>query len=91
LEQGKVEVDEMNLGFCLIHVFIMFMPCGFLDVLGIYRLLKKDNQITNMAKLGAKYVVVYPNLCIQYEQDMAKSIIFLDYYHNVYEGWYKHW
>jgi hypothetical protein len=38
-----------------------------------------------------EYVVAYPNLFTQYEQDMAKSIIFLNYYHNVYEWWYDCW
>ncbi len=29
---GKMEVDEIELEFCLFHVFIAFLPCGFLDV-----------------------------------------------------------
>jgi hypothetical protein len=44
-----------------------------------------------MTKLGAKYVVAYSDLFTQNEQDMAKSIFFIDYYCNVYEGWYEHW
>jgi hypothetical protein len=39
-----------------------------------------------MTKLGVEYVVAYSNLFIQFEQDMAKFVIFLDYYHNVYDG-----
>jgi hypothetical protein len=38
MEQGKVEVDEIDLGFCLIHVLIVFLPCEFSDVLKVYRL-----------------------------------------------------
>jgi hypothetical protein len=68
----------------------MFLPCRFIDVLKVYKLQKQDNQITKMIKLGVKYVVAYPNLFTQHEQDMVKFVIFLDYYHNVYEGWYEH-
>jgi hypothetical protein len=32
MEQGIVEVDEIDLEFCLFHVFIVFLPCGFSDV-----------------------------------------------------------
>jgi hypothetical protein len=68
-----------------------FLPCKFLDVLGVYKIEKEDNQISQMIGLGAEYVVAYPNLFNHYEQDMVKFIIFLDYYHNVYERWYEHW
>ncbi len=26
-KEGKVEVDELNLGFCLIHVLYIILPC----------------------------------------------------------------
>lgn len=42
-----------------------------------------------MTKFRIEYVVAYPNLFIQYERDMVKFVIFLNYYHNVYEGWYE--
>jgi hypothetical protein len=32
MEQRKVEVDEIELEFCLLHVFIVFLPCRFSDV-----------------------------------------------------------
>jgi hypothetical protein len=35
MEQGKVEVDEIDLGFCLIYVLIVVLPCKFLDALGV--------------------------------------------------------
>jgi hypothetical protein len=38
MEQEKVEADEIDLGFCLIHVFIVFLPCEFSDIIRIYRL-----------------------------------------------------
>ncbi len=51
---------------------------------------KKDHQVKKKTKLGAKYVVACPNLFIQYEQNMSKSVIFLNFDHNFYEGWYEH-
>jgi hypothetical protein len=38
-----------------------------------------------MAFLSAKQVLVFPNLFTYYEQDMEKSMIFLDYYNALYE------
>jgi hypothetical protein len=35
MEQGEVEVDEIDFGFCLIHMLIVFLPCEFLDVLRV--------------------------------------------------------
>ncbi len=57
-------------------MFIVFLPCELSNVLKVYKLKKQDNQITKMTKFEAKYVVTYPNLSIQYEQDMAKVVIF---------------
>jgi hypothetical protein len=28
-EEGKVEVYELDLGLCLIHVFYIILSCGF--------------------------------------------------------------
>lgn len=41
-----------------------------------------------MIGLGAKYIVAHPN---NYEQDVDKFVILLDYYHNVNEGWNESW
>jgi hypothetical protein len=41
-----------------------------------------------MIGLGVEYMVAHPN---NYEQDVVKFVIFLDYYHNVYEGWNQSW
>jgi len=38
---------------------------------------------------GGELVITYSNLLTYYEQDMEKSIIFLDYYNNVYQKWYE--
>jgi hypothetical protein len=45
--------------------------------------------MNKMIVLGAKQVLVFPNLFIHYEQDMAKSVIILNYYNNVYEVHYE--
>jgi hypothetical protein len=83
-----VQIDEIDLQFCLLHVFIIILPYGFSYVLKVYILGKKSDQVTKLIGLGAKYMVTHPN---NYEQDMAKFVIFLDYYHNVYEGWNESW
>jgi hypothetical protein len=36
-EKGKVEVDELDLGYCLIHVLYIILPCGFTKLLGVYK------------------------------------------------------
>jgi hypothetical protein len=33
-EEGKVEVDKLDLGFYLIHVVYIILPCGFSKLLG---------------------------------------------------------
>ncbi len=58
-------------------MLIVFLPCELSDILEVYKLKKQDNQITKMTKFKVEYVVAYPNLFIQYEQDMAKFVIFL--------------
>jgi hypothetical protein len=35
-EEGKVELDELDLG-CLILFFIIILHCGFSNMLGVYR------------------------------------------------------
>jgi hypothetical protein len=41
-EEGKVEVDELDLGFYLIHVLYIIIPCRFTKKLGFYiELIKK--------------------------------------------------
>ncbi len=36
-EKGKVEVDKLGLGFCLIHLLYIILPCGFTKLLGVYK------------------------------------------------------
>jgi hypothetical protein len=34
-EEGKVEVNELYLGFFLIHVLYIILPCGFIEFLQV--------------------------------------------------------
>jgi hypothetical protein len=83
-EEGKVEVDELDLGFCLICVLYIILPYGFTKLLGVYRLGKEQNRLHKMTNIGVEHVITFPNLFTYYEQDMVKSIIFFDYYNNFY-------
>jgi hypothetical protein len=91
IEEGKVEMDEIDLGFFLIHVFYRVLPCGYIDLMGAYRIGRKHSRVNKMIVLGAKQVLVFPSIFTYYEQDMAKSMILLDYYNNVYEGYCEKW
>jgi hypothetical protein len=44
-----------------------------------------------MNVMGVNRVIAFPNLFTYYEQNMAKSIIFFNYYNNVYQGWHEKW
>jgi len=76
-EVGKVEIYELDLGFCLIHVLYIILPCEFKKLLGFYRVDKKENRANKMIIMDVEHVIAFPNLFTYYEQDMAKSIIFL--------------
>ncbi len=90
-EKGKVEVDELDLGLCLIHVLYIILPCGFIELLGVYRGGKEENRANKMTVMGAEHVITFLKFSTNYEQDMAKSIIFFDYYNILYQGWYERW
>ncbi len=89
LMEIEEEIDEIDLGFCLIHVFYMVLPCEYTNLMGVYRFERKHNGVNKMIILGAKKVLAFPNLFTYYEQYMAKSMIFYYYYNNVYEGHYE--
>jgi hypothetical protein len=40
-EETFVEVYEVDLQFCYVHVLIVVLPCRFKDLYGIYRISKK--------------------------------------------------
>ncbi len=91
IKEGKMEIDEINLGFCLIRVLYMVLPCGYTNLMGAYRIERKHSGMNKMTILGAKQVLVFLNLFTYYEQDMAKSVLLLDYYNIVYERHYEKW
>lgn len=43
-EKRKVEINEIDSGFCLFHVLFIVLPCGFSNILRVYKLGKKKNQ-----------------------------------------------
>jgi len=91
-EEGKVEVHELNMWFYLIHALYITLPCGFIKNCWEYiKLEKKKNRSNKMIVMGVEHVIIFHNLFAYYEQDMAKSIIFFDYYNNVYQGWHERW
>jgi hypothetical protein len=89
-EEGKVEVDKLDLGVCLIHVLYIILPCGFTKLLGVYKVDKEKNRINKLIVMNFEHAITFPIFFIYYEQDMAKSIVFFDYY-NIYQGWFKRW
>jgi hypothetical protein len=91
IEERKVEIDEIDLGYCLIHVLYMVLLCGYTDLMGACRIEIKHSGMNKMTFLGAKQVLIFPNLFTYYEQDMMKFVLLLDYYNNVYEGHYEKW
>jgi len=84
-------VDELYLGFCLIHVFYKILPCGFKKLLGVYKVGKLKNKTNKMTIMDVEHVIAFSNLFTYYEQDTTKSIIFFDYYNNVYQRWHEKW
>jgi hypothetical protein len=38
IEERNVEIDEIDLGFCLMHVFYVTLPCGYKNLIGVYRI-----------------------------------------------------
>jgi hypothetical protein len=66
-EEGKVEVDELYLGFCVIHIIYIILPCGFIELLGVYKVGKEENRTNKMIVMGDEHVIVFPNLFTFYE------------------------
>jgi hypothetical protein len=52
LKKGKVEIDEIDLEFCLIHVFYKVLPCGYTYLMGVYKIERKHNRVNKMIILG---------------------------------------
>ncbi len=69
-----MEIDEIDLGFCLIHVFYMVLPCGYTYFMGVYIIEIKHNGINKIIVLGPKKVLSFPNLFTYYEQTLHKNV-----------------
>jgi hypothetical protein len=41
IKEGKVKVDEIDLGFCLIHILYIVFPYGYTNILGVYRICER--------------------------------------------------
>ncbi len=39
--------------------------------------------------MGAEHVIILPNLFTYHEQNMIKSIIFIDFANNLCQGWFE--
>jgi hypothetical protein len=50
-EETKVEVNEVELGFCLLHVYYIIYPCGLNDQLRVYILEKNSGKVNKMFML----------------------------------------
>jgi hypothetical protein len=44
-----------------------------------------------MIVMDVEHVIAFFDLFTYYKQDTAKSIIFFDYYNNVYQRWHEKW
>jgi hypothetical protein len=67
-----VEVYEINLEFCYLHILIVVFPCGFKDFYGIYRLRKGGVTCFKMIIKKVEYLIMYFNFFNYYEQGMEK-------------------
>jgi hypothetical protein len=59
IEEGKVEIDEIDLGFCLIHVLYRVLPRGYTYLMGVYRIEKKHSRMNKMIIFKAKQVFFF--------------------------------
>jgi hypothetical protein len=75
MEEGKlVEVDELGLGICLIHVFYVVLPCRFTNMLGVYIIELKGSIMNKMTIMNVEQVVAYSGLFTYYEQNMVNNL-----------------
>jgi hypothetical protein len=76
-EEERVIVDEIDLGFCLLHMLFKVSPRGYVEVMGTYKVEKRNEKIQKMTILGAELFITYSILFINHEQDMANFVISL--------------
>ncbi len=56
-EEGKVEVDKLDLGVCLIHVLYIILPCGFTKLLGVYKVDKEKNRTNKLIVMNFEHAI----------------------------------
>jgi hypothetical protein len=52
IEKGEMEIDEIDLGFCLIHVLYKVLPYGYTNLMGVYRIDKIHSIMNKMDYFG---------------------------------------
>jgi len=57
-----VEIDEIDLGFCFIHVLYRVLSYGYTHLMGAYRIGRKHSRVNKMTILRVKQVLIFPNL-----------------------------
>ncbi len=50
IKKQKVEIDEIDLGFCFIHVLYKILSCGYTNLMGVYRIGIRIGRKHNWAK-----------------------------------------
>lgn len=68
-KEARVKVDEIDVRFFFLHVFIIYAIClcGSIDWLGMYKLKKNSGKISKTSMLGAKHLTIHSNLFTHYE------------------------
>jgi hypothetical protein len=54
----RVEVDEVDLGFCLFHVLYIRCTCEFINQLRMHKSGKSNGKINKMYVLGVEHVII---------------------------------
>jgi hypothetical protein len=45
IEKGKVEIEEIDFGFWLIHIFYMVLFYGYIDLMVAYKIKRKTVEL----------------------------------------------
>jgi hypothetical protein len=76
-EKRKVEVDKLDLGFCLVHVLYIILPCGFPKLSGVYEVGQEENKSNKMTIMGVEHVITFSNVFTYYEHIWLNPLLFL--------------
>jgi hypothetical protein len=72
----------MDLGFCNKCIIVMVDPCKFTQQLEEYIRVKPKARLKITSILGAKCIMVYPNLFTLQEQEVAKLLLIIELYND---------